>query len=218
RDTGGSGSTTLHLRGLDSRITALIESAQPSLDYTAFEWLRRAALSDALAWDREFGRVRDVSRLGVERNLFRYRSVPVAVRATGEAPLRALLRVAIAAIRGGGAFTLSSPIGLPAAVRRVLGEAGVTVFVENDAEWIQRFTAGPLPRPDRVRIVGATQDVAALHVALADAVQGDPDLAIFAGEVTTAGRIELLPFLHEQAIAITAHRYGNPDDWSAGVI
>jgi len=270
RDTGGAGSTTLHLRGLDSRITALIEAAQPSLDYTAFEWLRRAALSDALAWDREFGRVRDVSHLGVERNLFRYRSVPVAVRATGEAPLRALLRVAIAAIRGGGAFTLSSQIGLPAAVRRVLGEAGVTVFVESDAEWTQRFTgpsapgdgsdplgsgplgsdplgSGPLPsqnlpesdaqsgrnrdgsergtavegapaRPSRVRIVGAAADVAALHAALAEAVQGDPDLAIFAGEVTTAGRIELLPFLHEQAIAITAHRYGNPDDWSAGVI
>ena len=260
RDTGGAGSTTLHLRGLDSRITALIEAAQPSLDYTAFEWLRRAALADALAWDREFGRVRDVSRLGVERNLFRYRSVPVAVRATGEAPLRALLRVAIAAIRGGGAFTLSSPIGLPAAVRRVLGEAGVTVFVESDAEWIQRFTGpaatadGPVPfgsgllasqhlpegraesgghrdgsergavvegapqRPNRVRIVGAADDVAALHAALAAAVQGDPDLAIFAGEVTTAGRIELLPFLHEQAIAITAHRYGNPDDWSAAVI
>jgi len=260
RDTGGAGSTTLHLRGLDSRITALIEAAQPSLDYTAFEWLRRAALSDALAWDREFGRVRDVSRLGVERNLFRYRSVPVAVRATGEAPLRALLRVAIAAIRGGGAFTLSSPIGLPAAVRRVLGEAGVTVFVESDEEWTQRFTGpaapadgsellppGLLPsqklpesrtesgrdrdgsergtavegapaRPNRVRIVGAADDVAALHAALAEAVQGDPDLAIFAGEVTTAGRIELLPFLHEQAIAITAHRYGNPDDWSAGVI
>ncbi|MFD6699938.1 MULTISPECIES: proline dehydrogenase family protein [unclassified Microbacterium] len=255
RDTGGAGSTTLHLRGLDSRITALIEAAQPSLDYTAFEWLRRAALSDALAWDREFGRVRDVSRLGVERNLFRYRSVPVAVRATGEAPLRALLRVAIAAIRGGGAFTLSSPIGLPAAVRRVLGEAGVTVFVESDAEWTQRFTGpavtahgsdllpsqklpesltesgrerdgsekepaveGAPARPNRVRIVGAADDVAALHAALAEAVQGDPDLAIFAGEVTTAGRIELLPFLHEQAIAITAHRYGNPDDWSAGVI
>jgi RHH-type proline utilization regulon transcriptional repressor/proline dehydrogenase/delta 1-pyrroline-5-carboxylate dehydrogenase len=251
RDTGGAGSSTLHLRGLDSRITTLIEAAQPSLDYTAFEWLRRAALSDALAWDREFGRVRDVSRLGVERNLFRYRPVPVAVRATGEAPLRVLLRVAIAAIRSGGAFTLSSPVGLPAAVRRVLGEAGVTVFVESDEEWIQRFTApraaepagasGPLPwqrvrdsdaqagadhdgeaeapqRPERVRIVGAAEDVAALHAALAEAVQGDPDLAIFAGEVTTAGRIELLPFLHEQAIAITAHRYGNPDDWSAGVI
>ncbi|GAA4487815.1 proline dehydrogenase family protein [Microbacterium panaciterrae] len=240
RDTGGGGSSTLHLRGLDTRITSLIEAAQSSLDYAAFEWLRRAALSDALAWDREFGRVRDVSRLGVERNLFRYRSVPVAVRATGDAALRALLRVTIAAIRGGGDFTLSTSMGLPAAVRRVLGEAEIPVFVESDAEWIRRFThdsppegsdahppaehhkdqdplAAP-PRPPRVRIVGAAEDVEALHAALAEAVQGYPDLAIFAGEVTTAGRIELLPFLHEQAIAITAHRYGNPDDWSADVI
>ena len=45
----------------------------------------RDEFADAVAWDREFGRVRDVSRLGVERNLFRYRPVPVAVRATGEA-------------------------------------------------------------------------------------------------------------------------------------
>ncbi len=73
---GGPASTTLHLRGLDSRITSVIEAAQPSLDYEAFEWLRRAALSDAIAWDREFGQVKDVSRLGVERNLFRYRPVP----------------------------------------------------------------------------------------------------------------------------------------------
>jgi RHH-type proline utilization regulon transcriptional repressor/proline dehydrogenase/delta 1-pyrroline-5-carboxylate dehydrogenase len=42
--------------GLDTRITAIIESAQPSLDYEAFEWLRRGALSDAVVWDREFGR------------------------------------------------------------------------------------------------------------------------------------------------------------------
>ncbi|WP_295013035.1 bifunctional proline dehydrogenase/L-glutamate gamma-semialdehyde dehydrogenase [uncultured Microbacterium sp.] len=231
RDTGGHGSTTLHLRGLDTRITALIESAQPSLDYTAFEWLRRAALSDALAWDREFGRVRDVSRLGVERNLFRYRSVPVAVRATGETPLRELLRVTIAAIRAGGAFTLSVPAGLPAGVRRVLGDAEIPVFVESDEEWMQRFdpagaveegTDPQVPpaeeRPGRVRIVGAAADVAALHAALAARVQGDPDLAIHAGEVTTAGRIELLPFLREQAIAITAHRYGNPDDTFRHVI
>jgi RHH-type proline utilization regulon transcriptional repressor/proline dehydrogenase/delta 1-pyrroline-5-carboxylate dehydrogenase len=48
----GAPSSTLHLRGLDARITTLIESAQPSLDYEAFEWLRRGALSDAVAWDR----------------------------------------------------------------------------------------------------------------------------------------------------------------------
>ena len=44
------------------------------------------------------------------------------------------------------------------------------------------------------------------------------DLAVYDGEVTSAGRIELLPFVHEQAISITAHRFGNPDDWSAAVI
>ena len=48
--------------------------------------------------------------------------------------------------------------------------------------------------------------------------EGDPDLAIYAGEVTTAGRIELLPFLREQAISITAHRFGNPDPTFRDVI
>ncbi|HCM51368.1 MAG TPA: 1-pyrroline-5-carboxylate dehydrogenase, partial [Microbacterium sp.] len=85
----GAPSSTLHLRGLDSRITTVIEAAQASLDYPAFEWLRRAALSDAVAWNEEFGRVTDVSRLGVERNLFRYRPVEVAIRATGDATWQA---------------------------------------------------------------------------------------------------------------------------------
>jgi RHH-type proline utilization regulon transcriptional repressor/proline dehydrogenase/delta 1-pyrroline-5-carboxylate dehydrogenase len=57
-----------------------------------------------------------------------------------------------------------------------------------------------------------------LHRALAEAVAGDPDLAVYANEVTPAGRIELLPFLHEQSITITAHRFGNPDAWSETVI
>ncbi|MBN9175192.1 MAG: hypothetical protein J0I70_13680, partial [Microbacterium sp.] len=74
------------------------------------------------------------------------------------------------------------------------------------------------PRPSRVRLVGSPASVAALHRALAEAVAGDPDLAVYADEVTTAGRLELLPFLHEQAISITAHRFGNPDPWSEGVI
>jgi len=34
---------------------------------------------------------------------------------------------------------------------------------------------------------------------------------VWSGPVTTSGRIELLPFLHEQAVSITAHRFGNPD-------
>ena len=74
------------------------------------------------------------------------------------------------------------------------------------------------PRPPRTRLVGSRESVAALHRALAEAVAGDPDLAVYDNEVTPAGRLELLPFLHEQSITITAHRFGNPDDWSQAVI
>lgn len=216
---GGAPSSTLHLRGLDGRITTLIESAQPSLDYEAFEWLRRGALSDAVAWDREFGRVKDVSRLGVERNLFRYRPVEVAVRATKDAAWQALLRVVVAGVRAGGGMTISAPVGLPAGVRRALGDLDIAVFVETDEQWIERLQAaredGDAPR---VRLVGPAASVARVHDALVSATDGDVDIAVYAGEVTTAGRIELLPFLREQAVSITAHRFGNPDDWSADVI
>jgi RHH-type proline utilization regulon transcriptional repressor/proline dehydrogenase/delta 1-pyrroline-5-carboxylate dehydrogenase len=227
--SGGPASSTLHLRGLDSRITGLIEAAQPSLGYEAFEWLRRGALSDAIAWDREFARIKDVSHLRVERNLLRYRPVDVAIRATGDAAWQAVLRVVVAGVRAGSGFSLSAPVGLPAAVRRALGELGVPVSVETDEEWIERIVrAGdaaaspgaepPAPRPPRVRLVGASGSVAALHGALARALDGDLDVAVYADEVTTAGRIELLPFLREQAISITAHRHGAPDPWSADVI
>jgi RHH-type proline utilization regulon transcriptional repressor/proline dehydrogenase/delta 1-pyrroline-5-carboxylate dehydrogenase len=98
----------------------------------------------------------------------------------------------------------------------------MTVWVESDQEWIERMSRrdrdGEAPRAPRVRLVGPPESVAPLHRALAEAVDGDPDLAIYDNEVTTAGRIELLPFLHEQAIAITAHRFGDPDDWSEAVI
>lgn len=229
--SGGASSATLHLRGLDSRITSVIEAAQPSLDYEAFEWLRRGALSDAIAWDREFGRVKDVSALGVERNLFRYRPIAqVALRATADASWQSVLRVVIAGIRAGSALTLSAPVGLPGAVRRALSDLEVPVYVETDEQWLERM-APPAPdlvasaadeasdaRPSRVRLIGPRESVAASHRALAQATGGDPDLAVYDDDVTTAGRLELLPFLREQSISITAHRFGTPDPWSQDVI
>jgi RHH-type proline utilization regulon transcriptional repressor/proline dehydrogenase/delta 1-pyrroline-5-carboxylate dehydrogenase len=192
-----------------------MEAAQPALDYPAFDWLRRAALSDAVAWDREFGRVRDVSKLGIERNLFRYRPVEVSVRAAPAASLQEVLRVAIAGVRAGGSFTLSLATGLPAGVGRILSDAGVAVHVESDDEWIARVSASGAPR---ARLVGSRDAVADLHRHLAQATGGSPDLAVYDNEVTTAGRLELLPFVHEQSVTITAHRFGNPDAWSESVI
>ncbi|MDT0116117.1 aldehyde dehydrogenase family protein [Microbacterium sp. PRF11] len=226
---GGASSSTLHLRGLDSRITALIEAAQPTLSYEAFDWLRRGALSDAVAWDREFGRVRDVSRLGVERNLRRYRPVDVAVRATGDASWQAVLRVLVAAVRSGSSFSLSTPVGLPAAVRHLLGDGGVAVSVETDAEWLQRLAGGGtdaadaaalagVPLPPRIRLVGPAETVAALRAAVAEVAGADLSRTVYADEVTTAGRLELLPFLREQAVSIGAFRFGRLDGWSGEVI
>ena len=45
-----------------------------------------------------------------------------------------------------------------------------------------------------------------------------PDVAVYFAPVTEAGRIEMLPFLREQAVSITAHRFGNPNRFSERVI
>jgi RHH-type proline utilization regulon transcriptional repressor/proline dehydrogenase/delta 1-pyrroline-5-carboxylate dehydrogenase len=48
-------------------------------------------------------------------------------------------------------------------------------------------------------------------VALAAALAEAPEVTVYSGAVTAAGRIELLPFLREQSVSITAHRFGTPD-------
>ena len=64
----------------------------------------------------------------------------------------------------------------------------------------------------RVRLIGGDAS------ALASALGGTPDVAVWSHPVTPSGRVELLPFLHEQAISITNHRFGNPTTLSDGVI
>ncbi|MGK9147924.1 bifunctional proline dehydrogenase/L-glutamate gamma-semialdehyde dehydrogenase [Plantibacter flavus] len=253
----GSQSRTLHLRGLDTRIVKLIEAAQPSLTYEAFDVLRRAALSDAVAWGNEFGEVTDVSQLGVERNLRRYRPVAVAVRVAAGADLGDALRVLIAAVRSRSRFTVSLGGRLPREVRDWLTLLEVPVALETDDQWLARMGArGALDGSDgfsagsgggvdalarsasetvsRVRIVGRRREpelvtvpggVEALRPApeplvaqLAEVLGGDPEVAVYAGPVTQAGRVELLPFLREQSISITTHRYGQPDPWTQSVI
>jgi RHH-type proline utilization regulon transcriptional repressor/proline dehydrogenase/delta 1-pyrroline-5-carboxylate dehydrogenase len=87
------------------------------------------------------------------------------------------------------------------------GNAGVSVaqvLVESDARWNERAGKGEL-KTNRVRLIGGSP------VDLAEAVGGNPDLAVWSGEVTTSGRVELLIFVQEQSLSITAHRFGNPD-------
>jgi RHH-type proline utilization regulon transcriptional repressor/proline dehydrogenase/delta 1-pyrroline-5-carboxylate dehydrogenase len=69
-----------------------------------------------------------------------------------------------------------------------------------------------------VETATATASAEATARALAFATDGRPDLAVYAGAVTEAGRVELLPFLKEQAISITAHRFGTPNALSEGLL
>jgi RHH-type proline utilization regulon transcriptional repressor/proline dehydrogenase/delta 1-pyrroline-5-carboxylate dehydrogenase len=215
----GRNSSTLHLRGLQDRITDLIEASQPSLPYEEFDVLRRSALSDALAWREEFSAVTDVSALGVERNLFRYLPLPVAVRLNEDGNLALLLRVISAGLLAKSKFTVSSALEVPERVRGVLAPRNIEVTIESDADWLARAAAGEIGA-SRVRLVGSDPLIGAAEAAsaLAAALHGSPDVAVYAQPVTQSGRVELLPFLREQAISITAHRFGNPSTLTDDVI
>jgi RHH-type proline utilization regulon transcriptional repressor/proline dehydrogenase/delta 1-pyrroline-5-carboxylate dehydrogenase len=210
----GAMSSTLHLRGLENRVSQLIEASQPALDYESFEVLRRSALSDELMWAEEYGAVKDVSGVGVERNLFRYRPIPVTIRISESSTLAEGLRIIAAGLLARSPLTVSTAIELPSAVHTILDAREFRVIREGDAAWLDRAAKGGIETP-RVRLVGGG---AAAASALATALGGTPDVAVWSHPVTPSGRVELLPFLHEQAISITNHRFGNPTTLTDGVI
>ena len=200
---------TAVLKGLSEKVSRVIEAAQHGMEFLEFDRVRAAAKSDQQAWVDEYGTVKDVSGLGIERNVFRYRPVAVTVRlAEGASPAQ-LVRTIAAATRAGASLSISSAVPVAAGLIRLFGSAVPplvieSVVVETDVRWHARLQSGEI-RPGRIRLLGGDR------LTLATVLGGDPDVAIFAGPVTTSGRIEMLPFLHEQAISITAHRFGNPD-------
>ena len=170
--------------------------------------LHRAAASDALAWAREFGGHRDVSGLAAERNVLRYRPVPVWVRYES-GPLGALLRVVAAGLRAGSALTVSAAGPLPPAAAGLLARAGIGVRVDDGRSW--RRVLATLDG-GRVRMIGGSR------AGFAEASGGRPEIALYAQPVTESGRLELLPFLREQAVSMTAHRFGSPSGLAAAVL
>ncbi len=199
----------LRLDGLSRRVASVIKRAQPAMDFPEFDRVRRAAMNDEAAWQAEFGTRRDVSKLGVERNVFRYRPVAVTLRLAEGAPMADLIRLLVAASIAESPVDVSSALPLPTALVESFSDPVAPVLVsrvliETDARWLARAHAGELAAT-RVRLAGGGGS------ALAAALEGDLDVAIYDGPVTTAGRIELLPFLQEQAVTVTAHRFGNLD-------
>lgn len=160
-------------------------------------------LADARHSDREHLATtfapRDRQDLHGEINVLRYRPVPTVIRAAeGTSPVQ-LQRVLNAATTVGADVEVSI---CDAALRDVVGavDGHLAVAVETAEQFAGRI--GSLSRT-RVRLIGEADD--ALLRAIAERVE----VALFTGTPVASGRIELLAFLHEQAISATNHRFGN---------
>ncbi|MUL75561.1 proline dehydrogenase family protein [Mycolicibacterium sp. CBMA 226] len=186
---------------LSASVRAILDAAKTfGLDRGELDFLERSFGSDAHAWATELGVARDVSGLMAEKNVFRYLPVPVTVRAENADPA-ALLRLVGAGVLAGSAVTVSAPVPLDPAIADTLATAGVVCWVEESVAWRNTLRD---KTPGRVRLLGGNREQFGRDST------GSAGIALYAGPVVEAGRIELLTFLHEQAVAVTAHRFGSP--------
>ena len=214
------------------QLLALIEAAKQVLGREELEVVVRAAYNAERAASEHFDRLNDPSALAVERNVLRYLPAASTLRVEGDARLVDVLVLAAAAVAVGefepdssGAprlvrvapgqspdyavntplVTLSSDRVLPAEIAEWAETYGFEIRNESRDEFITRIS---LDEPDtteiRIRALGTTR------AQIQQDLGGDIRVAVWDGPATVAARVEALPFLHEQAVSITNHRYGNP--------
>ena len=192
---------------VDPYLAGVADLVAPEDEGTA-SFLRRSLASDQQSWEGVFGASVDPSGLGVERNVFRYHPTDVTIRAEGFVPVSETVRVCLAGMRAGARIKLSLHDPLPDDVLKALrgvpaGFGSLASYkVEIDREFVARVEGDP---PQRIRLIAARAD------AMAVAFDGNPEIALYGNEVTESGRVEILPFVKEQAVSVTAHRFGAPD-------
>lgn len=183
------------------QLEAIVQAAT-RLEAADRDWLYTAMKTDARAWTTEFGVVHDKTGLEHEHNAFRYHAVPVTVRYEGDR-LVELLRVMAAGLRVNAPMVISTATKPPLHVRELCSRVGASCVVEDTDAWTKRVRT-VAAEGGRIRLVQADKSL------VTAASGGSPALGVYPGVVVTAGRIELLPFLREQAVSITAHRFGTP--------
>ena len=191
---------------LPLRARLLAQAARNVLDVDSWAWLMQALGSDQDAWEREFGISHDPTGLTVERNVLRYRSTPVVVRAEEGTSLVEFIRVLCAGLLADSRMIISTGIELPKEILTELDLPGLAVLDQSDDEWLEfaAHWASYKVIGGRVRYLGSAL------AATAEALGGTPDISVWANAVTPAGRVEMIPFLREQAVSITGHRFGTP--------
>ncbi|MGP1484389.1 bifunctional proline dehydrogenase/L-glutamate gamma-semialdehyde dehydrogenase, partial [Actinomyces naeslundii] len=218
---GQGGKVEQGTAALDPRVANLCDAVSSQLDVADLAELRRALVADAAAWRTAYGANRDVTGLACERNILRYREVDVVVRAGQGTALADVVRVMAAGVRAGGFISLSVADRLPQPLQNALLAAGVQVMVEDQGAWDARLAelAASGGLGTRVRVIGPREETSAARWSHASRVTGgSPDIALYTGAVTACPHSELPPFLREQAVAVTNHRFGTPLDLAEGLL
>jgi len=206
------------------RSTALTAAAAAFLEAEDTRWLNTAIGHDTDAVDTYTGQ-RDVSTLKVEINALRYRPVPVTIRLSDATSwgLAQAVRVALAGMRvqqavatgeGTGVLpinTISVPVDAPEEIAEAFADTNTDVVFEDTAGWVQHAKilaeGDPTVGTQRIRLIGDAETANTIA-----AVAHRPETAIYRQPVTSAGRLEMLPFIREQAVTMTAHRFGTIND------
>lgn len=218
----------------DPRVSEVVNSPELAATLPApdIDWLRACAAGDQLAWSTEFGVVKDPTGLDAEANMFRYRPRRVVVRAAEDAPVTDVVRVGLAAARSGSDVVLSASARIadelpPVARQLFAGVLPATTDEEFRAQAVARLLRGDQVAAESAEAAGATEAEATttpdedLHagariklvgndVDLVVALGATPDVAVLTHPVVGAARVELMEMLHEQAVSMTMHRFGNP--------
>lgn len=174
----------------------MVMATASTLSDKEIESLVRAGQSDVAARSEYFSKAQDESGLSVEKNILRYFRSDCTIRIQSNASEYQVWRALVTALALGSAEL--SIDQLPGRILKFVTTAGLKVKVENEDAWLASVSA----TPRRVRVIGSVDRE---KPALASV-----DVAVFDGEQTESGIIELLPFYKEQAVSITAHRFGNP--------
>lgn len=206
----------------------LLQAASSCLDPDHYHQLAQVVQADELVARSEFDRCHDPSALPAERNLLRYLPTPVTIRLAEGSGLAKAFRILSAALAvgkivwpvetddaspllrkfaGGGVrplrLQLSVSTKLPDPLQQFLDKYRIEVFIQTDQQFLTDIAKQEYRYDQRIRLIGS--DGATLRQATGGAV----DVAIWDGPLTNCSRVEILPFVQEQAIAITNHRFGN---------
>ncbi len=175
-------------------LQALALAAASELSDEDMAAILRGAKSDLENLNEIFKKVSDPSDLAVEKNLFRYVGAQTSLRINEGSDSKHQWRSVVTLLTLGSGRV--SAFEIPKRLLQILKKSGIQVVIESEASWVDSVKPG-----ERWRVIGPVSYLGKL---------ADCRITVYNQDPVESGRIELLPYFKEQAISITAHRFGNP--------